>query len=171
MFRLLISVLFMFFLPGYTLINAIYPGRGELDEELDMLYRITYSIGMSVVVVLIVGFVLGHTPGTGFVAINMWISLVSLTGLFFFVGWYRGGYQSLSFISPKLTKPGPAVTKYSDEDSIKVKRLQKVVRKRAILKEKIKRSKDERERKKAKRELEMTEKKLKELEKKREEDF
>ncbi len=171
MFRLLLSALFMFFLPGYTLINAIYPGKGELDDELDILYRITYGIGMSVVVVLIIGFVLGHTPSGGFVAINMWISLVFLTGVFFFVGWYRGAYQSLRFISPRLTRSEPKAPKRSDEDAKKVKRLQKLARKRARLKEKIKSSENEGEMKKGERELERIEEKLKELEKKRQEDF
>lgn len=171
MLRFLLSVLFMFFLPGYTLINAIYPGKGELDEELDILYRIAYSIGISVAVVVIIGFILGHTFNGGFKAINIWVSLVSLTILFFFIGWYRGAYQSLSFISPRLTMAEPVVSKHGDENSKKVKRLQELAKKRVILKKKIKSSKDEGERKKAERELEKIEKKLKELEKDREEDF
>jgi len=171
MLRFLLSVLFMFFLPGYTLINAVYPGKGELDEELDLLYRIAYSIGMSVAIVLMIGFGLGHTFSGGFVAINMWISLIFFTFLFFLIGWYRGAYQSLSLISPRLTRTEPEVSPQVDQGAKKVKKLQEVARKRAMLKEKIKGSKDKGEREKAKQELEKLEIKLKELEKDREEDF
>lgn len=170
MLRLLLSALFMFFLPGYTLINAIYPGKGELDDELDMLYRTVYSIGMSVSVVVIIGFILGNV-GSLFVSRNLWLSLVSLTLVFFFIGWYRGAYQSLGIISPRLTRAKPEVMEYSDESAKKVKRLQEVAKKRAALKEDLKHSKDEEEKEKTKRELEKVEKRLKELEKDREEDF
>ncbi|MBS3782239.1 MAG: DUF1616 domain-containing protein [Candidatus Thermoplasmatota archaeon] len=171
MLRLLSSALLMFFLPGYTLINAIYPGRGELDEELDLLYRIIYGIGLSVAVVVIIGFMLGHVPGGEFTAGNISVSLISFTVFFFFVGWYRGAYQSLGHLSPRLTRAEPEVVHHKDEDANKVKRLQKVAKKRADLKEDIKHSKNEGERKKAKRQLEKVEKRLKKLEKEREEDF
>ncbi len=161
----------MFFLPGYTLINAIYPGKGELDEELDMLYRTAYGIGMSVALVVIIGFVLGHIPSGEFVAGNIWISLISLTVVFFFLGWYRGAYQSLGIISSRLARAEPQLSEHVDEDSKKVKRLQKMAKKRASLKEKIKHSKDKEERAKVEKQLERVEKRLKELERDREQDF
>ncbi|MEF8834740.1 MAG: DUF1616 domain-containing protein [Candidatus Thermoplasmatota archaeon] len=170
MLRLLLSALFMFFIPGYTLINAIYPGRGELDDELDLLYRIIYSIGMSVSVVVIVGFVLGNVGGL-FVSRNLWLSLFSLTLVFFFIGWYRGAYQSLGIISPRLTKDEPEVMEYSDESAKKVKRLQELAKKRAALKEDINHSKDKEEREELKEQLDKVEERLKKLEKDREEDF
>lgn len=169
MFRLLLSALFMFFLPGFTLINAIYPGRGELSDELDMLYRIVYSIGMSVALVVIIGFVLGNVF-EGFVGRNLWLSLVSLTVVFFFIGWYRGAYQSLSFVSSRSTRVEPEIEKQIDEDAKKVKRLQELARRRAALKEDIKEFKDE-NREGLERELEKVEKRLRELEKDREQDF
>ncbi len=171
MLRLLLSVLFMFFLPGYTLINAVYPGKGELHERLDTLYRIVYSIGLSVSIVVISGFLLGHLPGRGFVSINMWISLISLTALFFFIGWYRGAYQILGLISPRLTRTEPRVEEYIDEDAKKVKRLQKMAKKRASLKEKLKNTKEEEEKERIESELEKVNERLKELEKDREKDF
>ncbi len=171
MIRLLVSAIFMFFLPGYTLINAVYPGKGELDKELDILYRIVYSIGISVAVVIIIGFLLGHISGGGFVSINIWISLISFTVIFFFIGWYRGAYQRLDLISPRLTRPRPKVLEQDDKDAKKVKRLQKVARKRAALKEDIKNIDNEVEKKKVEKQLEKIEKRLKELEKDRERDF
>ncbi len=170
MLKLLLSALFMFFLPGYTLINAIYPGKDELDDELDTLYRTVYGIGMSVAVVVVIGFILGNV-GSLFVSRYLWISLVSLTVVFFFIGWYRGAYQSLGIISPRLTRAKPEIKEYSEESTKKVKRLQEVAKKRAALKEDIKYSEDEEEREEAKKQLEKVEKKLKELEKDREEDF
>lgn len=171
MIRLLLSAIFMFFLPGYTLINAVYPGSGELNKELDILYRIVYSIGISVAIVIITGFLLGHLPGNGFVSINIWVSLVSFSLIFFFIGWYRGAYQRLDIISPRLTRSKPKVLEQDDEDANKVKKLQELVRKRASLKEDIKYSKSKEDEKKAKKQLEKVEKRLKELEKDREKDF
>ena len=39
--RVIAGMLLVLFLPGYTLIQAMFPRRGELDEEFDTLYRVT----------------------------------------------------------------------------------------------------------------------------------
>src|SRR5437870_987973 len=56
--RLIPALILLFFLPGWTLINALFPRKGDLDREYDVLYRITLGIVMSVVVVILFGFVL-----------------------------------------------------------------------------------------------------------------
>lgn len=172
MIRLTLTILFMFFLPGYTLINAVYPARGELDEDLDILYRLGFSIGSSAAIFVLVGFVLGNIPTTNglFIERNLWASLVFLTLVFFLVGWYRGGYQSLALISPRLSRAEPKVSPKKDEGREKVKKLQKLARKRGALKERI-RSSEGKEKKELKEQLEKVEEKLKEAEKEREEDL
>ena len=52
------------FLPGYTLIQAMFPRKGELDEEFDVLYRVTLGMAMSICVVILIGFILGN-PSLG----------------------------------------------------------------------------------------------------------
>ena len=100
------------FLPGYTLVNLLYPRKGELDREYDVLYRITLGIVMSIVVVVLLGFflqALGVNPeGMGyFTGVNLWAGLSGLTIAFFLVGWWRGAYPILGRLHPALKRPLP----------------------------------------------------------------
>ncbi|HYS71361.1 MAG TPA: DUF1616 domain-containing protein [Thermoplasmata archaeon] len=99
------------FLPGYTLVNVLFPRKGELDREYDVLYRITLGIVMSIVVLVLLGFLLNAaSPPTGmgyFTAGNLWFSLSALTLAFFVVGWWRGAYPILGRIHPALGRPMP----------------------------------------------------------------
>ncbi len=110
MIDLLLVMAVVFFLPGFFLVNAIYPRKGELDKDLDIVYRITLGIVMSVVMVIIVGFILnafGKDPDTGlgyFRAEIIWPVLIGLTIFLFFLGWYRGAYPFLGKIHPSLLR-------------------------------------------------------------------
>jgi len=190
MIRAVVAVLFLFLLPGFTLVNALFPSKGALDEELDMLYRVSYGLALSVALVIIIGFFLGEIlPSSGdgyFVGRNIWFTLVSLTFLFFFIGWYRGAYRWIRYIHPSFAREpsekSPAMERKSDTK--KVKELQELTRQRNALKQKIKKiekkidkgskdmkkhytgKKDELERR-----LERVDKRLKEAERKREKEF
>ncbi|MEM2179169.1 MAG: DUF1616 domain-containing protein, partial [Candidatus Methanomethylicaceae archaeon] len=50
--------LFVLFLPGYSLIEALYPR----EEELSPLERLALSIGLSLAIVPLVGLILNYTP-------------------------------------------------------------------------------------------------------------
>ncbi|MEF8874351.1 MAG: DUF1616 domain-containing protein [Candidatus Thermoplasmatota archaeon] len=191
MVRAILAGLFIFFLPGFSIINAIFPVKGALDEEFDLLYRIAYGIGGSVALTIILGFALGWVPASSFgeghfTADNLWIGLISMTLVFLFVGWYRGAYQWLKYIHPSLARPQR--TKKEDEGYEKegqdIKRLQQLKKEQISLKEDIKESekkmkrakKDEKkrlmeEKEKCKEELERVENKLKRLEEKIEKRF
>lgn len=114
MIEVALAMLFIFFLPGFLLINAIFPRKGELDREYDLLFRITLGIVMSVVVVVIVGFMLNsltqdfgisQDSGKGFVTdAYLWTILVVLSVFFFLVGWFRGAYPSLGKLHPGLLR-------------------------------------------------------------------
>lgn len=91
--QVMAAVLMLFFLPGYTFINMLFPRKGELDLEYDQLYRIGLGMGMSIVISILVGYVLGYTAL--FYAKYLWIALINLTVLFFIVGFYRGGYPTV----------------------------------------------------------------------------
>lgn len=56
--RYILGSLYVLYLPGYTLIEALYP-RGD---ELDPLERLALSIGLSLALVPLVGLVLNYTP-------------------------------------------------------------------------------------------------------------
>lgn len=113
MFQLVLALLFIFFLPGFFVVNALFPRKGELDREYDAVYRITLGIVMSLVVVVLFGFglnSLGVDPATGlgyFVAPNLWAGLLVLTAAFFGIGWWRGAYPSLGRLHPKLLRTPP----------------------------------------------------------------
>ena len=92
--QLVLALVLLFFLPGWTLINALFPRKGELDREYDVLYRISLGIVMSVVVVILFGFGLNSltspTSDVGyFTGGNLWAGLTALTGVFFAAGWWR----------------------------------------------------------------------------------
>lgn len=103
------GMIIVLFLPGFTLIQALFPREKELDEEFDMLYRITLGIAMSIVIVILLGFVLGNPKVKGFTAKNLWISLSLISLLFFIIGWYRGAYPYLGKIHPKLARTAPGI--------------------------------------------------------------
>ncbi len=182
MIRFIAAGLFIFFLPGFSLINAVFPAKGELDEDLDFLYRIVYGIGVSVALAILLGFLLGslqYGEEGLFTARNIWVGLISLTILFFIIGWYRGAYQWLRHLHPSLVRE-PASIQHKDEEyeeEIKdVKELQRLKRRQMSLKKDIvelekKGGKDLHKKKNLEEELRDTEDELKELEKKVEDRF
>lgn len=112
MLQALLAFPLVLFLPGYTLVNLLFPRKGELDREYDTLYRITLGIVMSIVVVVLLGFALqalGQTAeGTGyFTGATLWPALSGLTLAFFAAGWWRGAYPILARIHPALKQPLP----------------------------------------------------------------
>ncbi len=87
------AVLMLFFLPGYTFINMLFPKRGELDLEYDQLYRVGLGMGMSIVLSILIGYLLGYHRL--FYAEYLWLALINLTIIFFIVGYLRGGYPTI----------------------------------------------------------------------------
>ncbi|MEM3395742.1 MAG: DUF1616 domain-containing protein [Thermoplasmata archaeon] len=113
--RLLIGVFLLYFLPGYTIVQFMFPRKGEFDREWDILYRLVFSIGVSMVVVILIGWFLGALPpdpttgkgyfqgsATGFPYIEL--SIITVSAVFFVAGWYRGAYPWLGRIHPKLER-------------------------------------------------------------------
>lgn len=56
--RYVLGSIYVLFLPGYSLIEALYPG----ERELSPLERLALSIGLSLAVVPLIGLVLNYTP-------------------------------------------------------------------------------------------------------------
>lgn len=109
--QLFAGLLFVFFLPGYTLVNLLFSRKGELDPEYDIVYRIALGMGLSIVIAIIVGFALNaiSTEEQGYVTAGpLWLLLVSITALFALGGWLRGAYPSAGLIHPKLYRASPA---------------------------------------------------------------
>ena len=56
--RIIPGLLLVLFLPGYSLIAALFPGRGDPDG----IERIALSFGVSIAVVPLIGLALNYTP-------------------------------------------------------------------------------------------------------------
>jgi hypothetical protein len=107
------GLVMVFFLPGYTLVALLFPRKGELDPEYDIVYRLALGMGLSIVVAIFVGFALNavSTESQGYVSSGpLWVSLLSLTALFFLIGWLRGAYPWLGMAHPRLYRPPPPRT-------------------------------------------------------------
>tara|TARA_B100000965_G_scaffold399487_1_gene419538 strand:- start:981 stop:1673 length:693 start_codon:yes stop_codon:yes gene_type:complete len=121
--RVFAGLLLVLFIPGYTLIQAMFPRKGELDEEFDTLYRVTLGMAMSICIVIIVGFILGNpalgnAPSWGnwsdsdkgyFQTFFVTVSLLFLSALFFVAGWYRGAYPWTANLHPSLARAPPGI--------------------------------------------------------------
>jgi len=56
--RIILGLLLVLFLPGYSLIAALFPGKDDLDG----IERIALSFGLSIAVVPLLGLALNYTP-------------------------------------------------------------------------------------------------------------
>ena len=105
--RLLATVIMVMFLPGYLLVNTLFPARGQLDVEMDQLYRIGIGMVFSIFITIADGIFLNtlgtDSTGHGYITgPNLWITLSIITAFLFILGWYRGAYPKMGEIHPKL---------------------------------------------------------------------
>lgn len=94
----LIALLLIFFLPGLMLTLALFPKKGALDADFDLLLKCVLGILMSLVVSVAVGIGLhefGSILGSSLIgATELWVSLSLATILFGIIAWYRGGLKA-----------------------------------------------------------------------------
>ena len=82
--RVILGLPLVLFLPGYSLIATLFPGK----EDLGWVERITLSFGLSIAVVPLLGLVLNYTP-FGIRLIPILISLSTVTIMLSLVAWFR----------------------------------------------------------------------------------
>lgn len=82
--RIGLGLLFVIFVPGYTLLSAVFPKRDDLSG----IERLALSFGLSISAVPLIGLILNYTPW----GIKLYPTLISIT-LFIMVtsaiSWYR----------------------------------------------------------------------------------
>jgi uncharacterized membrane protein len=89
--RYMLGSLFVLFLPGYALIEALYPK----EEDLSPLERLALSIGLSLALVPLVGLILNYTPwGIRLDPILIALTILTLT-LLAFSAYRKYGYLKL----------------------------------------------------------------------------
>jgi len=106
--QVIAGIVILFFLPGYTLVNLLFPRKGELDPEYDQVYRVALGMALSIAISIMVGFGLNaiSTEQHAYVTAGpLWGVLLLITGLFTFGGWLRGAYPLAGMIHPKLYRP------------------------------------------------------------------
>ena len=141
--RVIAALVLIFFLPGWLLVNALYPRKGELDREYDGLYRLTLGIVLSIAVTVFWSFFLnslGVNPETnrGYVD-NPYIAggLLGLSASFFAIGWWRGAYPRMARLHPALArvpKPGAGELLTEEERDHRVRlRLQELAERREAI--------------------------------------
>jgi len=145
--RVIGALVLLFFLPGYLLINALYPRKGELDREYDTLYRLTLGFVLSIAVTVFWAFFLNslgvNASGFGDVtAPNIAAGLIGLSVVFFVLGWWRGAYPWMVRVHPslaRLPKPGPGelLTEEGRDHRVRIK-LQELAERREALRRSIK---------------------------------
>ena len=94
--RYLLGMIFILWLPGYSLTKAIFPTGPPIassTKNLDMIERIALSIGLSLAIVPVVGLFLNYTSW-GVRLIPLVIGLLGLTTIFATVGIVRE-YRSI----------------------------------------------------------------------------
>ena len=93
--RIIFALPLLLFLPGYMLIAAMFPKRGEISP----IERFTFSIGFSIAITVFDGFGLNYTQW-GFRSNSITISLSIIIGILFlltFIQRWRYGEESYSF--------------------------------------------------------------------------
>jgi uncharacterized membrane protein len=111
--RALFALPVILFIPGYTLIAALFPGK----EDLKGLERLALSFGLSIAVVPLMGFFLNYTPW-GIRLDPIIISLVIFTAVMVLIAQYRRSlldqdkrfvvpfHRMLSGVRDELFEPG-----------------------------------------------------------------
>lgn len=87
--RFLLGSIFILLLPGFSLIKALFPTR-----EISSLERIVLSVGMSIVLVPLVGLILIYTPW-GITLTHTSLSLLVVTTFLAVIGLLREYYEKV----------------------------------------------------------------------------
>jgi hypothetical protein len=91
-------LIFPLFLPGFLLVNVLFPGRGSLGGEFDLVYRIFFGIVLSVSITVLYGALLIMVAGADQVLLRpetIWPGLALLALVLFLAGLARGAYPPL----------------------------------------------------------------------------
>ena len=82
--RICFGIPFILFLPGYSLIAALYPRKNDIDKTEGILW----SIGLSIAIITLIGLCLNLIP-PGISLIPVVISVTSFIFLMSVIAWYR----------------------------------------------------------------------------------
>ena len=102
----LLSLILIFFLPGFLLALILFPKKGALNEEYDILFKGVLGIVLSLMISILIGMViygidqLSAPPEVQ--SMRLWLILGLLSVGLAAIAWVRGGLRILIF--PKASK-------------------------------------------------------------------
>jgi len=82
--RIILALPFAVFIPGYVLLSAVFPRQYDLD----VVRRVIFSIGLSIVILPIIGLVLNYTPW-GILPFPILVGTFLFIAVTTAIGWYR----------------------------------------------------------------------------------
>jgi NADH:ubiquinone oxidoreductase subunit 5 (subunit L)/multisubunit Na+/H+ antiporter MnhA subunit len=106
----LLSLILIFFLPGFLVTLIIFPKKGALSEDYDILFKGVLGIVLSLLISILIGMViygidqLSASPEVQ--SMRLWLILGLLSVGLAFVAWTKGGLKTLLF--PKTSAESTA---------------------------------------------------------------
>jgi uncharacterized membrane protein len=104
--RILLSIPIIIFIPGYVLINVLFP-RKKTEKGIDFTERIALSLGVSIAIVPLIGIVLNYSPW-GFELQAILLSLeafILIIGSIAIIRWFRTPSSDRFILTINLSIP------------------------------------------------------------------
>ena len=117
----ILSIALIFFLPGFFLVLAIFPRRGALSADFDLLFKVALGIVLSLLISTLAGMLiygideLAKAPAD-IQAQRLWFILGLATITFAAISWFRGGIEAIL----KKKKPSAEMKKGGKEELIRL---------------------------------------------------
>ncbi|MDH4123814.1 MAG: DUF1616 domain-containing protein [Thermoplasmata archaeon] len=104
----ILALILIFFLPGFFLVLIIFPKRGQLSSDFDLLFKAALGIALSIFISIMIVIILdqldalGDSPAT--MSLNLWLVMGVLTVSLGIIAWMLGGLRDhlMALIKPSL---------------------------------------------------------------------
>jgi len=94
----LISLIMLFFIPGFLLVLVLFPQKDALNSEYDLLFKVVIGIVFSMLISILVGIVLYGIANIEappeVQMMRLWIALVLISAFLGVLAWRRGGLHA-----------------------------------------------------------------------------
>jgi len=95
----ILALLLIFFLPGFFLVLIIFPKRGQLSRDFDILFKCALGIALSILINVLDVIALdqiGSATGAPMItSSSLWVSMGAVTAVLGIVSWFFGGLREL----------------------------------------------------------------------------
>jgi len=124
----LLALILIFFLPGFFLALSIWPKKGSLSTEYDLLFKCVIGVVFSLLISIFVGMVIFGVQELSAPQetqnLRLWLILGAISVAFALVSWRRGGLHDLAIRRPGKAKGGRSIDDELNRLSAEKRRLQ-----------------------------------------------